>query len=325
MRPIDIHIVFGAPFAKWRRTAGSLTTREILAKIWHRVTARIFLCYRAGLGVAFRLRNLLTGDAPIHAQTRGVLFEMVPEGAIAFHVWSGLRFESSELDLILRVLKPGMTFFDVGANAGIFSLAAGAKLRGQAAALFAFEPCADTFGTLQKNLRLNRLPETRAVRTAISDTTGEAQLFLNAAFKDGLNSLREPSHSDAEVVGREPVSTITLDDFVAQENISRVDVMKVDVEGAELQVFLGGSRLLKRPDAPLILYEGYSWCTAAFHYHPVELIWLLESFGYELFVLDSCSGSVRRRSPREGYDAMVVAVKPSHPAFPDIAHDEAAA
>jgi|GEM_PF-2169949 len=325
MPPIDIHVAFGAPLAKWRRTVGSLSPREILVKIWHRMTAKLFLCYRAGLGVAFRLRNLLTRAAPIQAQVRGVPFQMTPEGAIAFRAWSGLRFESAELEFILGVLRPGMTFFDIGANSGVFSLAAGAKLRAQAATIFAFEPGPSTFAILENNLHLNRLPEICAVRTAISDTTGESQLFLNAASKDGLNSLRNPSYPDAEGVGCERVSTITLDDFVTRENITHVDVMKVDVEGAELLVFRGGSRVLRRPDAPLILYVGYSWCTAAFHYHPVELMWLLESYGYELFILDTRAGVVRRRSPGESYDSMVVAVKPSHPAFREIAQNEAAA
>lgn len=325
MRPIDIHIAFGAPLAKWRRTVGSLTPREILAKIWHRMTAKLFLCYRAGLAVAFRLRNLWTRDAPIHAQARGVPFQMIPQGAVAFHTWSGLRFESSELAFILRVLKPGTTFFDVGANAGLFSLAAGKKLYGQSSSIFAFEPCPSTFAILQKNLQLNDLTQVRAMCSAISESTGECELFVNAQFKDALNSLQPPSHTDADVVARVRVPTITLDEFVARENIPQVDVMKVDVEGAELLVFRGGSRLLRRPDAPLILYEGYSWCTAGFHYHPVELMWLLESFGYELFVLDSVAGRVRRRSPGESYDAMVVAVKPEHPSFHDVALSGASA
>jgi hypothetical protein len=153
---------------------------------------------------------------------------------------------------------------------------------------------------------------------ALSDQTGEAHLYVNADLKDALNSLEDPSHSDAEVVGREAVQTVTLDDFVVREHVSRVDLMKVDVEGAELLVFRGGRKLLQRPDAPLILYEGYSWCTAGFHYHPVELMWHLEALGYELFILDPESGAVRQRIPGESYDAMMVAVKKSHPRYHEV-------
>jgi FkbM family methyltransferase len=318
MQPIDLPVFVSAPLAKWRRMCGSLTLQEGLRKIRRRISGRLFLRYRDVLELAFKARNLVTRNAAIQGSAGGVGFQMLPEGAIAFHAWSGLRFERAELQFILRLLQPGMTFFDIGANIGLFSLAAGKKLWSQPSIIYAFEPCPSTFAILEKNLLKNELTKVRAVQVALSDQTGEANLYVNAALKDGLNSLEDPSHSDAEVVGREAVQTITLDDFVARERVSRVDIMKVDVEGAELLVFRGGRKLLKRPDAPLILYEGYSWCTAGFHYHPVELMWHLEEFGYELFILDPESGSVRRRTAGESYDAMMVAVKKSHPRYSEI-------
>lgn len=315
---IDLPVFVGAPLAKWRRMYGFLTLAEVLRKIRQRISGKIFLWWRDVLALAFRVRNLMSRNAAIHIVAGCVKFQILPQGAIAFHTWSGLRFERAELEFILRVLQPGMTFFDIGANIGLFSLAAGKKLRSQPSAIYAFEPCPSTFALLEKNLVKNELTDVRAYRVAVSDQNGEANLYVNAEFKDALNSLEDPSHSDAEVVGREAVQTVTLDDFVARENIARVDVMKVDVEGAEFLVFRGSRKLLERPDAPLILYEGYSWCTAGFHYHPVELMWQLEELGYELFILDPKSGGVRRRAPGESYDAMVVAVKKTHPLYSEI-------
>jgi len=316
--PIDMPVYIGARLARWHRSYSSLTLAELLVTLRRRFTGPLFLWYRSALGLAFQMRNVIKLRAPVRAEVGGVSLRLVPEGVIAFHIWSGLRFERAELEFILRVLQPGMTFFDVGANIGLFSVAAGEKLWGQHSAIYAFEPCLSTFTILEKNLAKNELAGVRAICVALSDQTGEASLYVNAALKDALNSLEDPSHSEAEVVRRELVQTITLDDFVAREHIARVDVMKVDVEGAELLVFRGGRKLLERPDAPLILYEGYSWCTAGFHYHPVELMWQLEEFGYELLVLDPESGSVRHRTPGESYDAMMVAVKKSHPRYSEI-------
>lgn len=325
MPPIEFPVFLGASLAKWRRILGPLSVPQILQRILNRISSPLLVWYRRRLALAFKLRNFLRQDAPLRVKAGGVSFLMAPEGPIAFDVWLGIRQEPAEVAFVLRILRPGMTFFDVGASSGLFSLAAGQKLRGRAGALFAFEPRPSTFAILEKNLRLNHLPEIHAVRAAIGDTIGEPRIFVNPALKDPRNLPREPGQTDAEVVGRERIQTITLDEFVAREGISEVDILKVAAEGAELLVFRGGQQLLARPDAPVILYEGYSWCTAAFHYHPVELMWFLEKFGYEIFVLDTRSGRPRRRSPGEGYDAMVVAVKPSHPAFREVSRGKAAA
>jgi FkbM family methyltransferase len=318
MQPIDMPVFLGARLAMWRRVYGSFTVAELLRKVRRRISGKAFLKYRDLLALAFKARNLLTRNAPIEVNAGEVSFLLTAQGAIAFHAWSRLRFERAELEFILRMLQPGMTFFDVGSNIGLFSLAAGRKFSGQACSIYAFEPCPSTCSILEENLLLNELATVRVVRVALTDQAGEASLYVNAALKDALNSLADPSHTDANVVRQEIVQTTTLDDFLASERIARVDVMKVDVEGAELQVFLGARKLLEQPDAPLILYEGYSWCTAGFHYHPVELMWLLERYGYELFILDPESGRVRRRKPGESYEAMGVAVKAAHPRYNDV-------
>ncbi|HKV25369.1 MAG TPA: FkbM family methyltransferase [Candidatus Acidoferrum sp.] len=261
----------------------------------------------------------------IRAAAGGVEFVIVPQGAIALRTWANPSFERAEIEFILRMLQPGMTFFDAGANIGLFSLAIGRKLMGQASTIYAFEPCPSTFSILKKNLSENRLAEVRAVRLALSDQTGETTLYAKTGLKDALNSPGSPSRTDAEVVGQELVQTITLDDFVARERIPRVDVMKVGVEGAELLVFRGGRKLLAGPDAPLILYAGYGCSTAEFHYHPVELMWQLEEFGYEFFILHPDLGCLRRRMPGQCYDAMVAAVKRTHPAYTELARGESKA
>ncbi len=321
--PIEMPVYVGARLAQWRRSYASLTFGKLLVKARRRLTRPLFLAYRQVLVAAFHARNVLRGSAPIQAEAGAVAFRLVPRGAVAFDIWSGLRFERPELEFILRMLEPGMTFFDIGANVGVFSVAAGRSLQETQSSIYAFEPCPATFAILEKNLHENGLASVRAQCMAVSEQSGEASLYVNAAMKDGLNSLEDPSHGDAEVVGTVAVRVTTLDEFVAEKSISRVDVMKVDVEGAELLVFRGARGLLAREDAPLILYEGYSWCTAGFHYHPVEIMWLLEAFGYEIFVLDNGSGRVRHRKPAESYDQMVVAVKPSHRRYAAVAAEGA--
>jgi FkbM family methyltransferase len=312
MHPIELPPSVGAPLAKWQRVCCPLTLPELLGKIRCRMARKISLWHQGTLKLAFKARNLATGNAAIRRRVGGVGLQLVPVGKIAFHAWSGLPFERAELEFVLRMLDPGTTFLDIGADIGLFSLAAGQKLRGRSFSIYACEACPSTFAILQKNLAQNELTEVRAIRAAFSSKTGEANLYVNAALKDALNSFEDPSHISPEVAIPAPIQTITLDDFVARQRLAHVDFMKVDVGGAEMLVFRGAKKLLQRTDAPLILYKGHSWLTAGFHYHPVELMWQLEEFGYELFVLDAASGRLRRRTPGEGYDAMGVAVKRSH-------------
>jgi len=268
---------------------------------------RLMKC-RAG----FTLRNALTGRKPLTVHVGDQTFLLAAEGAVAAEIWCGRYAEERELEFIIGALRPDMTFFDIGANAGLFSVPAAKKLRN--GRVFAFEPSRWTYELLLRNARLNNLENIRALRSAVGDHTGEAILQVNAPGKDGLNTIGKPTHPDSQVVTNEVVPITTLDSFMREGSVNRVDVIKIDVEGAERLVFLGAAGLLSRPNAPLILYE--SGClTKGFDYHPVESMWLLQKFGYSFFVIDSSTGKILRPSADRAYDAMVIAAKPAHPLY----------
>jgi len=258
----------------------------------------------------FALRNRLLFTRPIRVQVEGSVIQIVPKGAEAAAIWSSIRFERYEIAFILKALQPGMVFCDIGANAGLFALTA-AKHH-PSVQVHAFEPCQWTFQVLQSNVQLNALRNVQTYRTALGNYIGEATLHVNAPGSDGLNTIGQPSHPDCQVVSQETVPITTLNAFLAEQSISQVDVMKVDVEGAELLVFQGARDLLILQEAPLILYEGYSWCTQGLSYHPVEIMWFLQDCGYAFFVLDSQTGKITSRESIHGYDAMIVAAKPIH-------------
>lgn len=284
-------------------------------KAYHQLTRRIFLHYRYWLSIGFQVRNLALHMSPLPFSVNGVSFSLYPKGSIAFNVWTEFQIERQELELMLRAIGRGMTFFDVGANVGLFSLAVGKKLADSPGQVYSFEPCTETCAIFQHNLSLNKLTNVHLVQAALTDQVGEGILQLNAAFRDGLNTLGRPTHSDCQIVGSQRVSTTTIDHFMEVNDIGRVDALKVDAEGAELLVFMGARKLLGRPDAPLILYEGYSWCTAGFNYHPVEIMSFLEVFGYQFFVIDSEMGSLTLRPCDRQCDQMIVAVKPGDSRF----------
>jgi hypothetical protein len=130
--------------------------------------------------------------------------------------------------------------------------------------------------------------------------------------------LGQATHPDSQVIGQEDVHITTVDVFMKDHNIPRVDVLKVDIEGAELMLFRGARDLLERADAPLILYKGFGFLTRGFSYHPVEILWFLESCGYTLFVQNSDTGEISELKPDYQYDSTVVGVKPGHAGFADL-------
>lgn len=312
MPPIELAVSFGASVSKWRRIFSSLTLAELLQKIRLKVSARIFRWYEDALGFVFDMRNLVTSNAIIKNAVGGVEFGIMPDGITAFRVWSGLRFERRELEFILRTLQPGMTFFDAGAGVGLFSVAAGRKFRDQACKIFAFEGCQSTFAILEENLLANRLTAVRAINLALCRQTGQTRLCADVESKRAGNSHKAIHRMRAAPVSKQSMQVITVDEFIAKEHIARVDVMRVDADGGEMCVLNGARKLLERADAPVILCRGDSQRTAAYQYHPVELMWQLETFGYELFNLEPDSARVRRREPAHGYDAILVAAKKTH-------------
>ena len=300
----------GFTFGRWGIRAGRKFV-GILRKSRDPVHRKLWIS-RFGLP----LRNAIFLNRCITVSIDGIPVLLSPQGATAGDIWAGLRCERHEVSFILGALKPGMIFFDVGANAGLFAISAAKKIGGKG--VFAFEPCSSTCDLLKRNLQLNRLAGVNVVQDALGDSVCGGVLQINARGRDGLNTLGKATHPDSKVVGQENVRITTLDVFVKEHNVPRVDVMKVDIEGAELMMFRGARDLLDRPDAPLILYEGFGFLTRGFGYHPVEILWFLESCGYTLFLLNSETGEISALKPDYQYDSMVIAAKPGHAAFEDL-------
>jgi len=258
------------------------------------------------------VRNALLMNRPVTVSAAGTRLILEPRGSTAGDIWTGLRSEEHQFSFFRNILNPGMIFFDVGANAGLFALLAAKKIG--AKNVFAFEPCSATCNLLRQNLRLNGLSDVTVTQAAVGESVSEGILQVNARGRDGLNTLGQPVHPSSVVVGQQQVRITTIDAFMAEHQVPRVDVMKVDIEGAELMLFRGARELLRRADAPVILYAGFGFLTRGFGYHPVEILWLLESCGYNLLLLDNEIG-VSALDANYQYDSMVLAVKPGHPAY----------
>jgi FkbM family methyltransferase len=163
-------------------------------------------------------------------------------------------YEIAETRLVQAFLRPGMTFLDVGANSGYYSLLA-ATLVGPSGAVHGFEPNDPVRARFERNVALNGLGGCiRVHREAISRETGETRFYRSVTEdNNGVSSmLPGPGLASEPVV----VPCVTLDDFARTMDRS-ADLLKVDVERAEEAVFSGGKRVLGAADGPLLLFESF--------------------------------------------------------------------
>ena len=170
----------------------------------------------------------------------------------------------------------GMTVIDVGANAGVYTFSA-AKRVGTDGLVLAIEPFSQCVEYLRETCRINQFDWVKVCAGAASDRNGKAKLSLSSASE--LNELlSEEDGQPSDDSSFEEVECFTLDSLIEKYEVNRVDFLKIDAEGHELQVLRGSDRLL-REFAPIILYENI----AGFQGSNLPVAEYLISIGYRLF------------------------------------------
>lgn len=189
-----------------------------------------------------------------------------------------LRFTEPELGPILRAaLCPGQTFVDVGANVGTYSLMA-ASLVGPTGRVMAFEPVPETRARLECNVALNHVPRLEIIPKALGSAPGTTVLHV-AAGASGLSS--RYTQTDGS---RVEVETTTLDRELA--GAMAPTLIKIDVEGMELEVMRGARELLRGDSPPLIVFEAHPdhMRAAATDYTAIRTF-LADNGGYQIYAL----------------------------------------
>ncbi len=186
--------------------------------------------------------------------------------------------EPETLEFVRTFLEPGMTFWDIGAHIGEFSIIAASRI-GPTGCIEAFEPQPAMFPFLEANCKNNVTCKIELHKLAVTERTGETLVFLHP------DPARAHLHRDTTSSNQTlKVGTISLDDFLA-ESPRKPDLIKVDVEGAEQIVLRGATATLHLPeeDAPVWLFEYDPQNCATFGYHPQELIESFHNLGYRTY------------------------------------------
>lgn len=147
--------------------------------------------------------------------------------------WLG-SFEYTKQKAMKQEIKSGQVVYDVGANVGFYSLFAGV-LVGEAGHVYSFEPFPANLLELRKHLEMNRVENCTVIDAAVSSADGEAV----------FDPTDDRSTGRLAATGNLRVRTLTLDGLVSRKEIRPPNLMKVDIEGAELECLRGARQVLQ--------------------------------------------------------------------------------
>lgn len=223
--------------------------------------------------------------------------------AVSRRVFFSQNFEEGERRFVSRFLQAGMTIFDIGAHHGLYTLIS-SKQVGLTGHVIAFEPSPRELRILRLNLYLNGRRNVRVEPLALGSKECLVELYVCLGSESGCNSLRPPVVSEA--IAATTVSMVTLDKYL-NEHSTTVDFIKMDVEGAELEVLRGAGQLFNSGFRPIILCELADVRTQPWGYQSNEIYDFLTSKDYRWYSITT-EGGLRTCSRKDTFHESLVAV-----------------
>ncbi|MDV3001985.1 MAG: hypothetical protein N5P05_003591 [Chroococcopsis gigantea SAG 12.99] len=193
--------------------------------------------------------------------------------------------EKAEYKFYIDYLQEGMTVFDVGANIGELSLLF-SKFVGERGQVHAFEASRATFEKLKTIFEANSRARVILNHRAVSDKEGIVKLYVYDDTHSGWNSLADRPLSnygiyDISAICQEEISSLTIDRYCKEHAIDTIDLLKIDVEGAEYQVLLGCHQMLSEKKIKCCVFE-FGQTTFDMGNNPQQIERYLKEIGYRL-------------------------------------------
>lgn len=177
-------------------------------------------------------------------------------------------------------LRPGDCFLDLGANIGRVTQEAAWRV-GPSGSVHSFEPSSMAVGRLRRRRQRLGLVQVQINECAVGNRNGTATFYEYPQSHGGTSSLRPHAHANAPPAGLSEVPVVTVDDYLKSRAVETVALMKLDVEGAEVEALRGARHLLtqSRP-RPVLIFEVAALAQASFGRDVQELLDLVQEFGY---------------------------------------------
>jgi FkbM family methyltransferase len=218
-------------------------------------------------------------------EIEGVKVDFLIDSSGEFLMLKDFIGEENILKTFLSMVeKKSKVIYDLGAHVGLYTLLA-AKVGGDKT-IISFEPEPKSYEKLNKNIELNKLRNVKTFNIALSDYNGKTTLNIN---KMGLASGGHNIAPTGEKKGwrRKSIEVRRLEDLIAEEGLPKPDLIKIDIEGAELNAIKGMEKLLKSEDAPYLIMEVHKDKLRNFGHSDEDLLRLLKKYGLKIDFLEA--------------------------------------
>jgi FkbM family methyltransferase len=208
---------------------------------------------------------------------------------LSYTLFSGGCYEPNEFAVLDRVLKPGMVFLDGGANEGVYTVFASARV-GPTGRVIAVEPSPRELERLKANIKINRAANVIIADVALAERPRSVKLVLAEQQHAGQNTLGAFIYEGVNSVDVRCVRAVAIDDLILTHGVSRLDIVKLDLEGAEFRALIGARNTL-RDMRPLLLIEVSDAALVRQGGSRAALCKLLESAHYVPLTIDDTTGA----------------------------------
>lgn len=187
------------------------------------------------------------------------------------------RQDDKELKLIESILKPGYNVLDIGANIGFYT-SVFSNLVGPKGNVFAFEPEALNFNYLQQNCK--QLGNAKLINKAVSDTSGTLKVYLSKMLNVDHRTYAIDDYSEIK-----EIEATSIDDYLKSNTISRIDFIKMDIQGFEMSALKGMLNTLKANKDVKVITEFWPFGLQKAGSSALEMINFVNDLGFYMYLL----------------------------------------
>lgn len=228
-----------------------------------------------------------------------------PTDHIQQYIFRDKFYDKPTVLVMEKFINPESIVMDIGANTGYYTLIAANKAtKGM---VYSFEPVSFHYSQLTENINLNKLCNVTTQNKAISNQKGQNTIYLSSTENSGMSGLKPAENFSGKT---ELVNTISLDEFVSLNNIGQIDLIKIDIEGAELNALQGMENCIKR-FLPVFFIEIIKAQLILYGHSISDVFNWMQEKGYTAYDIKKDCIISKLTVPKEGY--AILFLPPAYP------------